>query len=524
VSAAPFVGRASVNEASRHGRDLELDADVVVVGSGAGGAVVAALLAEAGRRVVVLEEGPHVTVDEIQSMRPSQHLRRAWRDGGMTVAVGVGDTPTINVTMGRAIGGSSILTGGVCFRTPEHVLSTWERKLGLAQFSPEKLDPFFDEVERAIHVEEVPTSMRSRSTQLFAEGAEKLGYAIEPLRRNTLNCNGCGRCNFGCPHGSKLSVDMTYLPRASAAGAQIWSDCLVERVIVEGGRAVGVEGKVLLRPRGLADRLGLGRMPKLRVRAKQVVVAAGSYHAPLLLERSGVGTRSGQLGRNMTLHPAFRMFARFDERVDGWRGALQSAYSRALESQGITMVGLFVPPGVLAATMPGFGPEHVRRAADVPHLAVFGGMIHDEGGGTVRRGPGREPIVTYRMAPADRARIPQVIRTMAEIFFAAGAKEVFPPILGQPGVTPDALRALDLERVPALRLECSSQHPLGSCRMGERPESSVVDVDGQVWDARNLYVADGSIVPTSLGVNPQLTIMSLATRIAHGLRERPLPS
>lgn len=523
MSAEPFVGRARVNEASREGRDLELDADVVIVGSGAGGAVVAALLAEAGRRVVVLEEGPHVSVDEIQSMRPSQHMRRAWRDGGMTVAVGVGDTPTINVTMGRAVGGSSILTGGVCFRTPEHVLSTWEERLGLPQFSPAKLDPYFDEVERAIHVEEVPVAMRSRSTQLFAEGAEKLGYAIEPLRRNTMGCNGCGRCNFGCPHGAKLSVDMTYLPRATAAGAELWSDCLVERVLVEGGRAVGVEGRILTRPRGLAGKLGLGRAPKLRVRAKQVVIAAGSYHSPLLLERSGVGRASGQVGRNMTLHPAFRMFARFEERVEGWRGALQSAYSRALESDGITMVGLFVPPGVLAATMPGFGAEHVRRAADVPHLAVFGGLIHDEGGGTVRRGPGREPIVTYRMAPADRARIPQIIRTMAEVFFAAGAKEVFPPILGQRGVGPDELRTLDLERIPALRLECSSQHPLGSCRMGQRPDDSVVDVDGQAWDVRGLYVADGSIVPTSLGVNPQLTIMALATRIAHGLRERPLP-
>jgi hypothetical protein len=201
---------------------------------------------------------------------------------------------------------------------------------------------------------------------------------------------------------------------------------------------VGVEGELLTERRPFFE---LGRRHALRVRAKRVVVAAGSYHTPQLLDRSGVGARSGQVGRNMTLHPAFRMFARFEERVEGWRGALQSAYSRAFEREGITLVGLFVPPGVLAATMPGFGPEHVRRAADVPHLAVFGGMIHDEGGGTVRRGPGREPFVSYRMAPADKARIPRLIRVMSEIFFAAGAREVFPPILGQPGVTADELRA-----------------------------------------------------------------------------------
>ncbi len=505
--------------ARRCDRDLELETDVVVVGSGAGGAVVAAELAEAGQRVIVLEEGPHVPSAEIQAMRPSQHLRRVWRDGGMTVAVGVGDSPTINVTMGRAVGGSSIVTGAVCFRTPDHVLSHWARGLGLAELTPEALDPHFSAVEKAISVEEVPVSMRSRSTVLFAEGAEKLGHAIEPLRRNTRGCNGCGRCNFGCPHGAKMSVDQTYLPRAIAAGAEVWSDCLVSRIAIEKGRAIGVEGELLTDRRPF---FGLGRRHALRVRAKRVVVAAGSYHTPQLLERSGVGARSGQVGRNMTLHPAFRMFARFDERVEGWRGALQSAYSRAFEREGITLVGLFVPPGVLAATMPGFGPEHVRRAADVPHLAVFGGMIHDEGGGTVRRGPGREPLVTYRMAPADKARIPRLIRVMSEIFFAAGAREVFPPILGQPGVTADELARLDLERVPMMRLECSSQHPLGSARMGVSPDTSVVDPTGQTWDVKDLFVADGSIVPTSLGVNPQLTIMAMATRIAWKLRERPL--
>lgn len=509
---------ASIHEGREASTSIAIDTEDVVVGSGAGGAVVAALLAEAGRRVVVLEEGPHVPVDEIQRMRPSQHMRRAWRDGGMTVAVGVGDTPTINVTMGRAVGGSSIVTGAVCFRTPEHVLHDWSGRLGLGDLTAKKLEPHFEEVERAIHVEEVPDAMRSLSTRRFAEGAEKLGYVIEPLRRNTKDCNGCGRCNFGCPHGAKLSVDMTYLPRAIAAGAQIWSDCLVEKITIEGGRATGVAGRLLGREEGLGGGL-FGRSRTMSVRAERVIVAAGSYHTPLLLARSGVGKRSGQVGKHMTLHPSFRMFARFDERIEGWRGALQSAYSRSLEREGITLIGLFVPPGVLAATMTGFGPEHVRRAADVPHLAVFGGLIHDEGGGTVHRGPGREPLVTYRMAKEDRAKIPRVIRVMSEIFFAAGAREVFPPILGQRGVTADELARLDLDRIPAMKLECSSQHPLGSARMGVSADMSVVDASGRAWDVDGLYVADGSVVPTSLGVNPQLTIMALATRIAHGLRE-----
>jgi choline dehydrogenase-like flavoprotein len=259
------------------------------------------------------------------------------------------------------------------------------------------------------------------------------------------------------------------------------------------------------------------------VRARRVVVAAGAYYSPLLLQASGVGRRSGQVGRNLTLHPSFRVTARFDEAVNGWRGAMQSTYSDAFEREGITLVSVFNPPGVVAVAMPGIGPEHVARARSLPHLAVFGALVHDQGGGYVRRLWGREPFVTYRMAKEDRARVPRALRLVAETFFAAGAREVFLPVLGSEPVTPDKLKSLDLEHVPGRRLECGSQHPLGTCRMGASPKNSVVDPDGQAWDLKELYVADGSVLPTSLGVNPQLSVMTMATRIAWKMRARPLP-
>jgi choline dehydrogenase-like flavoprotein len=502
------------------GRDLKgdqrLDCDVVIVGSGAGGSVAAAILAEAGQRVLVLEEGPHVTPEAYGAMRPSESLRHIWRDGGMSAAIGLGNTPLINVTMGRCVGGSSVLTGAVCFRTPEHVLQHWVVERGLSELSSEAMDAPFRAVEQAIHVEEVPAAMRSRGTQLFAEGTRRLGYDLKPLRRNTRDCNGCGRCNFGCPCGAKMSVDVTYLPRALAHGAQIISDCLVDRVLTKGDRAVGVEGRLL----------AAGRRPGARVtvHARRVIIAAGSFHSPLLLKRSKVGRRHKQVGRHLTLHPSFRMTARFDEPVRGWQGALQSAWSDHHEARRITLVGVFVPPSVIAATLPGFGPEHARRARTMPHLAMMGGLIHDEGGGVVHRSMGREPFVTYRMDKQDRAVIPDLMRTMATTFLEAGAREVFLPVLGLGGLDADGLGRMDLERVPASRIESASQHPLGSCRMGTRPDHSVVDPDGQAWDLRGLYLVDGSIVPTSLGVNPQLSIMAMATRIAWKLRETPLPS
>ncbi len=496
------------------GRDVELDTDVVVVGSGAGGATVARELAESGWRVVVLEEGPRVTPEEIARMRASEHLRHMWRDGALTVAVGLGDTPAINVTMGRCVGGSSALTGGVCFRLPEQVLADWRDRFGLRDYTPEALDPVAEHVERRLHVEEVPRSRWSRSTELFQEGARALGYDLEPLRRNTQGCRGCGRCNFGCPHKAKRSVDLSYLPQAVRAGAQVWSHCLVERVVVRRGRAVGVCGRLLDGPGGRKGH-------RLRVRARRVVLAAGAWHDPLLLQRSGLH-RGLPVGRNLTLHPAFRMMARFEEPVRGWAGALQAAYSRAFEEEGITLVGLFIPPGVQAATIPGVGPALAERAAQLDHYAIFGGMIHDTGSGTVRPGPGREPVVTYRMSRRDRALVPRVVRLLAETFFAAGAKECYLPVMGLEPVTADTLRQAPLEQLPAGRFECASQHPLGSCRMGSAPDHAVVDADGRHWHVDDLYVADGAVLPSSLGVNPQLSIMTVATRIAWRLRERPL--
>lgn len=494
--------------------DLQDAADVVVIGSGAGGAVVAAHLAEAGQSVIVVEEGPHVPQERYGKMRPSETMRHIWRDGGLTAAIGIGQTPLINVMMGECIGGSSVLTGAVCFRTPGAVLREWSHDLGIVGLSEEAMAPYFEDVERAVHVEEVPLAMRSRSTELFALGAERLGHPLTPMRRNTKGCHGCGRCNFGCPEDAKMSVDRTYLRRAVAAGARIYSDLHVEHILRKGARAAGVTGRVRNGPNRAAR-------SRFTIHGRRVVLAAGAFCSPLLLERAGIGRQSGQLGRNLTLHPGFRMMARFDERVEGWKGALQSAYCHTYEPERINMTGLFVPPGILAGTMPGVGDDQAARAALIPHLAVFGGMVHDDGGGRVHHLFGQRAI-TYRMSRRDSTAVSRVLSLMAETFFAAGAREIYLPVLGFGPCDADRFRSLDLDRLPRRRLECASQHPLGTARMGISAEHAVVDPDGQCYELEDLFVADGSIMPTSLGVNPQETIMAMATRIAWHLRERPV--
>ena len=518
---------------------LELDTDVVIVGSGASGAVVAAELAESGLRVLVLEEGPYLPPAELGRMRPSETMRRSWRESGMTFALGVGDSPLINVHMGRCVGGSSVMTGGVCFRTPDSVLNEWATEHRLPDLAPERMRPYFESVERRIHVETVPEHMRSRSTVLYGEGAQRLGYKLAPNQRNTDGCCGCSRCNFGCPHGAKLSVDLTYLPRAVAAGAHVVSGCRVEQVLFRGEQAIGVSGHVLDESDGRSR-----RMQRFTIRARRVVIAAGGWHTPRLLMDCGLGEGLPALGRNLTLHPSFRVMARFDEPVEGWRGALQSAHSTAFEHERITLMSVFVPLGVLVATLPGIGPEHARRADLAPYLAMFGGMVHDDPGGQVHSRSsllgllgqlgGREPLVTYKMSRRDRRSVSSLLRVLGETYLAAGAREVFLPILGGAGrlgvrtgefggFDADALRKLDLDSIPAKQLECASQHPLGTCRMGVSKENAVVDQNGQVFGLRELFVVDSSVLPTSLGVNPQVSVMAMATRLAWRLRDRKLP-
>lgn len=495
-----------------HEGDLELDADVLVVGSGAAGSVAAKILAEAGKSVVVAEEGGYVPPEEYARFRPTEAMRRMYRDGGTTTAMGMGDTPLMSILAGRTVGGSSVLTGGVIFRIPEHILHHWSEDLGLENLAPEKLEEAYESVEEESHVETVPVEMQSKSTVLFAEGAKRRGFSLKPMKRNTRGCRGSSRCNFGCPHRAKMSVDITYLEKARRLGTQVVSDCRIEKLEIRDGRVVGARGRLLR-----ADGKKGG---KVRLHARKVIVAGSALSTPLLLQKSGVGRWSTAVGRHLSLHPGARVTALFDQDVSAWKGALQSAYSDAFEQEGITLNSVFAPINVLAATLPGSGAELAHYTSQMRNLAAFGAMVHDAGGGRIRRLPGNDALITYRMAPRDKAKLFKGIRILAETFFLAGAREVLLPVFGsKPLRSMDELAFLD-DGFPARRIECMTFHPLGSARMGKDPSTSVVNPQGEAHDVRDLYVLDGSVFPTSIGVNSQLPIMTLATQLAWGIRDR----
>ncbi|HLY39065.1 MAG TPA: GMC family oxidoreductase [Candidatus Binatia bacterium] len=487
--------------------DVAESADVCIVGSGAGGAVVARELAAAGLRVVVVEEGGYFTRADFTGP-PMERVQRLYRGGGATLALG---RPTIPLPLGKCVGGTTVINSGTCFRTPDAVLRMWENEHGVADADPATMAPYFDEVERMIGVRPVPWHLVGRNAELFDRGVHALGLHGAPLLRNIDGCHGCGQCAFGCPSDAKQAMHLTYLPAACRAGARLYARCRVERIRIADGRATGVDAVLLDR----ATDVVRGR---LRVDAPVVVAAAGAIHTPGLLARSGV--RHPALGRNLRIHPAVGVAGYFREPVFAWRGTLQSYLVDALqESHGIMIEVTNPVPGVSAAALPGVGRALKDGLGRFPHAGSAGLFVSDTGSGRVRRVPrSREPLVTYRLADADARGLAHGIALVAEIFFAAGAESVYTGVAGIPELRhPREAAALRNGDCRPARLLPTGFHPMGTACMGGDPARSVTDSWGAVRGVRGLHVADASLFPTCVGVNPQVSIMAFATRIARRL-------
>jgi len=472
---------------------VRLDADACVIGAGAGGAVVAAELAEGGMRVVMLEEGQWHDPDSFTASMPRM-LAQIYRDGGQTVTLG---KPPILLPLGRGLGGTTLVNSGTCFRTPAHVFERWQREFGV-DVSEHSLRPCFERVERALSVSEVTPELAGGNAEVARRGAERLGWSHGYLRRNARGCVGSGVCTLGCPTSAKQHTGITYVPRAQRAGAHIVTGARVQRVIVERARA-----------RGAGAQMADGG--SIEVLSPIVVVAAGTIYTPLLLERSGVGSQSGQLGRNLSVHPATAIFARMHEVVDMGRGVPQSFYIDEFARKGIMFEGAAGPPAYAAMALPLTGRSHADAMADYRRLALFGLMVSDSSRGSVRTLAGR-PLIRYDLAHDDLMRFRLGLARARELFDAAGAHEVHLPL--PQGVRPEQARVRDLKLM--------AFHPLGTARADARPSHGVIDGDLAVHDVEGLYVADGAAAPSSLGVNPQLTIMALATRLAFRLLGRKI--
>ncbi len=483
--------------------DLTLECEVVVIGTGAGGAAAAHELASRGRAVLLLEEGDYHRRGDFNG-RASHALRRYYRDGGISVAMGNATAP---VWAGRMVGGSTAINSGTCYRAPERTFRYWRERHGLpGGFSAEGLDPYYARVEAMLQVEHADPRFVGGVGRVIARGADALGmHEHGPLPRNAPGCDGQGMCCYGCPTGAKRSTDVSYIPAALDRGAQLITGAHVDTIDVVAGRA-----------RGVRATLSSGR--SLRVQAQAVVVAGGALMTPLLLERSGVGRSSGWLGRNLSIHPATQVLAQFDEVIDMGHAIPQGYGVESLASEGLMFEGCSTPADVMSVGVPWTGHKLTELLASYRHLAAFGFMIQDHSRGRVWAGPGGSPLLTYSMNDRDVALCQRGLASLTEIFLAAGAKRVFPFALGHEEVRTAAdVQALRTARLRAGDFSVAGFHPLGTCRLGTDPRRSCVGPDHQLHDTEGLYVCDGSVMPSSLGVNPQLTIMALSLRAAEGI-------
>lgn len=487
-------------------KNVELSCDVCVVGSGAGGACAAKELAEMGLKVVLLEEGGHFNTKDYSTDDMIASTVNLYRDAGSTIIFG---KPNIMLVEGRNLGGSTTINGGICWRTPEKVMKRWQWEKGIHEFTPQKMEKYFTRVEKIIHASHTIPEAINRDSELLKLGAERLGYKVVANVRSQNKCVGTNMCITGCPTGAKQSTLQSYIPLFLKAGGDVFTNFRVHKVVTNKGRAVGVNGY-------FTDPLTKQKKFKMKVRSKIVVVACGAIQTPVLLLKSGISDKKKLLGKNLLIHPNIKVSAVFDEEVRAWNGVNNGYQITEFIDEGILMAVNFVPPGVLALAMPLEGTQMLRNLKEeFNHLVTGGALIEDTGSGRVYCGPFDTAIPTYKLNATDFSKAIRASALLAEVFFAAGAKKCYLPFRGFHEIrSVDEIRKIYQHHFHPTDLEMLTVHVMGTAQMGSRPQNSVVNAFGEFHNVKGLFVADASVLPTSIGVNPQVTIMAIASHTA----------
>ena len=527
VDRAPIVPFALPFDVGPVDEPMTLEADVVVVGSGAGGGVVAATLAEAGRSVVVLEAGPFVDeatmprdeLDAFGRLYLNYGLLATW-DGSVTMLAGSG------------VGGGTLVNWMTSIEAPPAVRAEWSRDHGLAELQDGEAWSF-DIAALEDELSVTPVRRVPPKDQVILTGAERLGWEAAPVKRDSPGCDDCGSCPFGCRRGTKQSGIRVHLARAAAAGARIVPQVRVTKVLIERGRAVGVQGRALVP--------GTDPEPRVRevvVRARQVVLAAGALRTPALLQASRV--RHGGIGRHLRIHPVPVVAGRMTMPVDMWHGPMQAARSLQFADgepgrNGYVIESAPGHPGLLALALPWEGiDEHAQSMREARYLTPLIAVTRDGGSGRVSLTRAGRVRIDYQLNQTGVATLRHAAIRMARLARAAGAGDIV--VAATPGIRFNAIRsspesdaaayARFEDRVARMdfrpnRGSVFSAHQMGTVRMGAAPREHPCDPNGRVRSrvrrehlVAGLYVADASLFPTAIGVNPMLTVMALARRVA----------
>jgi choline dehydrogenase-like flavoprotein len=491
-------------------RALDETFDYVIVGSGAAGATAARVFADRGARLAVVEEGPAVTTAEFGDLAfPA--LRRMYRDMGLQLARGRAFIPVIQ---GSCLGGSTVVNSAIIWRIPADVWDPWNTEYGLGEALPlEALHQNWDQLERELSARPTAPEIWGENNRLMAVAGERLGVPAVPMRRFENGCQGSARCSTGCPFGAKQSMLVSYLPYASERGATIFASARVDKLILNGDRAMGVTGyfHVPQSKRNLAP---------FTLRARQgVLIAASAIQTPGLLARSGV--RSRHLGSHFQGHPGAGLVGVYTDPVNLWFGATQGFEADQHRIDGRYKIeSLSLGPEVLFARLPGVGGHWLDNIGQAGHMALWVVELRAHAEGSVRQGPFGTDI-RFDLTPQDMTNLRKGLRVTAEMLFAAGAREIICGIHGLPErlTSPDQARLLEAGPDDPACYTFALSHLFGTARMSVQPAAGVVGTDFAVHGMRGLYVIDSSIFPTNLGVNPQHAIMAIAMHAAHKITE-----
>jgi choline dehydrogenase-like flavoprotein len=491
--------------------DAAIDCDVCIVGSGPGGSWLAHELVAQGKSVVMLEEGGYHTRREFDLTEATAFANLYQELGNRTT-----DDLSISLLQGRAVGGGTTVNWCSSFRTPDRILKNWADVHGVTGLTKEALTPHWEHIEKRLHIAEWPQEAMNKNNKVLWDGLGKLNYERGLIKRNVNGCVNIGYCGMGCPIDAKQSMLVTVIPDAVEKGLTLYANASVRRLETSGRKITAVHAEILdpktQRPKG----------PKLTVKAKVTAVCGGALNSPGLLLRSGLDA-GGRVGKRTWLHPVVLMMAMFDEKVEAFSGAPQSVYSHHFIERGPGKLGYFleVPPvhPMLAATVgTGVGPPLMELMKNLPYLQVsiaitVDGLLPEEQGGTVRLKDSAYSRLSfnYDLGPANWEAFRDACKEMARVQFAAGAKKVM-SLHYDPVVMDSANDIAKLDAAPweKVKVRVVTAHQMGGCQMGKDPNTSVVDSTLKFHGMDNLFVVDGSVFPTSLGVNPQESIMAIS--------------
>ncbi|MEO1480661.1 MAG: GMC family oxidoreductase [Myxococcota bacterium] len=503
---------AGVIEGQTLEKDARLSADVCIIGSGAGGAVAAEVLSAAGLKVLVLEEGGYFTRERFR-MREDECYPHLYQESAQRTSKDL----SVSIFQGRAVGGTTVVNWTTCFRTPESTVDRWRSHHAVAHVDLDSLVPWFERAEARLNIKQTALEQSNANNRLLWDGCKALNLEVDTLYRNTNGCVQSGYCGMGCPVDGKQSMLVTYLPDAIKNGATVLSRCRVDRLRYSGEQVTGAEC-TLLDAAGLAP-TGV----KAMVTAKRFILSAGAIGSPALLLRSGTPDPHGRIGRRTFLHPVIVSAAHYHEPIHGYHGAPQSVASHHFAHRG-EEVGYFLEaapiyPLLMATALPGFGPRHRELMQKLPNISAHIALAidgHHEGeeGGTVSLLNSGRPQLDYVVSPKTWAAFREAQKSMAQIQLAASQKPVeILTLHTEPLVIRserDIPRIDDMPYAPC-RVGVFSAHQMGGCGLSDDPKLGVArSSDGKVHGVANLHVIDGSLFPTSCGVNPQLSIYGMA--------------